>query len=535
MKKCVKSFLSLAVFLSLAAQLWAVDVQDTPEPGKWCGDLAACLSLAESRGIPLLVYWGNPGCGHCETTSNAFNTAEFRDWAATRKLVMCFGEGSKDQDIKAFAKSGSKSLSYYPFMCVYWAKDGGRTVRQNFSALRGMMPVNDEPTLAGCVIASVEKYIRGYEYVDPTQGAVSFAVVGQEMATAANGHLYASRTATLVQVAADEGGVPRLSGTLSVRLSAKNRITASYAGLSPRTLVFSGTWTTIDLMTGEVVALLTRGKYFLRLSLLPDGTLSGVLLDEDVEVVDEGSGRVALEASREFDGQYVVFLRTSNEEAAGIGALSLSLKNGRATVRGNLPDGTPLSVTATAVYDGSRMLVPVFKTQSKRTLCALIEICEDGTVCAIGVRPFVRAADGEVLDLDVAGGRIDSTLTPAAMCQVHGLGEDWELSADVSTLTGTGMGDALPFAPVALVPSSRIAAASQGTALVSLAYVRSSGVFSGKARLQFTSGKSVTATLGGALLPDGKSGVVGLGTLYFKDRRSGATVDLSVPVGIRAK
>ena len=49
-------------------------------PGEWTSDFATARAYAESMGVPMFVYWSNPGCSHCVVIERACNEADFVAW-----------------------------------------------------------------------------------------------------------------------------------------------------------------------------------------------------------------------------------------------------------------------------------------------------------------------------------------------------------------------------------------------------------------------------------------------------------------------
>ena len=143
-----------AIFLPFA--IHAADVN----LGEWTSDFDAAKAKADSEHVPMLIFWGNPGCPMCALMKEAFETAEFKTWQAERKIIMLRSEGV--MKVKEFVANETKM---FPYMAVYWHKEDGSTIKPLFTGRNGMMPVK-KGTLARQLIDSVELYISGYQQDD---------------------------------------------------------------------------------------------------------------------------------------------------------------------------------------------------------------------------------------------------------------------------------------------------------------------------------------------------------------------------------
>ena len=70
------------------------------ETGVWTSDFSEAKSRADNEHIPMLVFWGNPGCAYCKKMKKAFTTDEFTKWQNDRQILMVKVEG--DEDVKNF-------------------------------------------------------------------------------------------------------------------------------------------------------------------------------------------------------------------------------------------------------------------------------------------------------------------------------------------------------------------------------------------------------------------------------------------------
>ena len=91
--------------------------------GVWSSQFTKCKRYAEKQGIPFVVLWVNPGCGHCRALCNELAASSFAEWQKTCRYVFVLGIGTKSKSgdrAKAFAKTDGKTkLSTFPFCAVY--------------------------------------------------------------------------------------------------------------------------------------------------------------------------------------------------------------------------------------------------------------------------------------------------------------------------------------------------------------------------------------------------------------------------------
>lgn len=509
----------------------AVVTQPQPAPGKWCTSISLAKEYAELHSMPFLAIWGSSGCGHCASLARALDTTEFRDWAASRNLVMCYGED--DDECKAFCKTGSQTLSLFPFVCVYWPKAGGRVEKHNFSGTSDLMPDQKATTLAGRLIASVEKYIKGYEYIDPSSGDVAFAAVGKEMALALNGLLYRKASCTVPLVAGTDAG-RILEGTLAVSISAANRVSVKYLGSYGKTISMSGAWGTINTRDGSVRCTLSKGEVgckacgqtaggcSLVLTMDRDGLVSVELESGFSPLARTASGKAML-ASPNL-GKTALNVVFTSDDGLGTGYGTVTINGSKAAVKGVWADGASFSVSTVLSDDGEgNVVLPVFRALSKRVISAMLFLREsDGGLVAEeyrGVQAYAySSSDGTLLCVRATGSEIETGLSPLAVCGLSGL--DRDLVLHVGRLS------------VRVRATERGFELEEKTTVSSISYKKASLTFSGRAKLDDGSGNPVSATIKGALMTVSASGTMGFGTAYYKTRVDGKSVTVSVPVTI---
>ena len=91
--------------------------------GVWSSQFTKCKRYAEKQGIPFVVLWVNPGCGHCRALCNELAASSFAEWQKTCRYVFVLGIGTKTKSgarAKEFAKTDGKTkLGMFPFCAVY--------------------------------------------------------------------------------------------------------------------------------------------------------------------------------------------------------------------------------------------------------------------------------------------------------------------------------------------------------------------------------------------------------------------------------
>jgi len=136
--------------------------------GEWNSSFSRGMDYANEYHVPMLVFWGNVGCGNCGNMRRSCATDEFKAWQADRQIVMIFDE-TPGSSAKAFAKNSS---GQYPYMAVYWLREDGTATTNRFSGLRGSMPASsvdekgNQRSLAMQLAASVDMFIEGYKVTD---------------------------------------------------------------------------------------------------------------------------------------------------------------------------------------------------------------------------------------------------------------------------------------------------------------------------------------------------------------------------------
>jgi len=338
-----------------------------------------------------------------------------------------------------------------------------------------------------------------------------------------NPKLYTRRTANIPMFENVALGGKRLAGMLSVSITAANKISAKFK--DAKTTSFSGAWQEISPSTGVVTAeLLNRNGAELNLTMDAAGTIEANYSSKDGLVA---AGRAGIGDMSAYVGRYTVTL-VDTEESCGTGYLTVNVsKNGKASVSGVMPDGTTVSASAELSANGdATAMIPVYSSSRKGTLSVVLVMDADAasTWGDKGSTDTIRSltgcpatwTTGEETVFNVFGGYWKSGATPLAVCNLYGLSDELDVviggnTNDVVTATKSGF-------------------KVTKDVLTSLSFNKSTGVFSGKAKMTNSLGKSVTATVKGVLLPGwiscgecGEEGVnrpYGSGTVYYKDGKA---------------
>lgn len=188
-----------------------------------------------------------------------------------------------------------------------------------------------------------------------------------------------------------------LAGTVDFAATKAGKITAKVLGLDGKMVSYGGKWTLFDAYTGIATATLTKKNAAdLEISLLPDGTIEAAC--GDASGVASAAGDI-----KAFDGKYTVTLpvaeTTATRRCDGAGWLALTLKNGKATAKGELPDGTAVSASARFSIDPDDpeyAIVPLLRHTKKDTLALVLRVRANGAELYTDEQQLriIRAADG---------------------------------------------------------------------------------------------------------------------------------------------
>ena len=97
------------------------------EPGVWNADYAKAKAYHEANGNPLIVFWGNSGCSHCEKSEKSIGgNAALNAWLKENEIVLSVSIGGNGNFANsAAAKKFAGPSGSYPFIRWYWKDDNG--------------------------------------------------------------------------------------------------------------------------------------------------------------------------------------------------------------------------------------------------------------------------------------------------------------------------------------------------------------------------------------------------------------------------
>lgn len=145
-----------------------VQVSNETRTGVWLESFTAATNLAQSLKAPLVLFWANSSCGECEKLETAVNLESFRTWQTKHSdYVYCYVQGTSGADIEVnegtgacdfarsagFTKSVGNWLTSFPFICVWWPKNGVETLAESFVGRSGRMLVPRDPAMSLSALA----------------------------------------------------------------------------------------------------------------------------------------------------------------------------------------------------------------------------------------------------------------------------------------------------------------------------------------------------------------------------------------------
>lgn len=376
-----------------------------------------------------------------------------------------------------------------------------------------------------------------------------------------------------------------LAGTLTLSISSKNKITASYSGTESKKISFSGYWQTIEA-GGQAYALLEKNGNQLELGMDTNGAVAVKLQvtpdycafagEDDDYVTLSGDCPYPASDYADWAGYYTVtFVDADGESAArvepfGTAYLALTVKDtGKVSWRGVLADGTSVSGTSyldKAYVDSEKDSVAevgIFKRTSKYvfgvklTLKANSDRWYDDTYAQMihhvaGAPAYVLHRESKIsyyTQQSAYGGWYERSISPLFLCTTFGYDEE-DIRLVISTdrlAYSERYGAPLSIDAAQLVATEKSLVLEDAPDGMRFSFKKSDGTFSGSAKLFFDSGKSVKGMFKGILMP-GWSGCgqcvegrvlvdrpFGSGMFYFKDIVDGKTVVRSCPVDLQVK
>ena len=136
--------------------------------GEWNKNFSSGLSMADSKNIPMVVFYGGVSCGVCETLQRACLTDEFTSWQAKKKVIMIFTTDTTRGNARKFSIPEDGSEVGFPYIAAYWNRFGTAPAKHTeyymcFRGKDGIMPAKGG-TLASQLIRSLEMVFGAYPY-----------------------------------------------------------------------------------------------------------------------------------------------------------------------------------------------------------------------------------------------------------------------------------------------------------------------------------------------------------------------------------
>lgn len=136
--------------------------------GEWNKNFSSGLAMADSKNIPMVVFYGGVSCGVCETLQRACLTDEFTSWQAKKKVIMIFTTDTTRGNARKFSIPEDGSEVGFPYIAAYWNRFGTAPAKHteyymSFRGKDGVMPAKGG-TLASQLIRSLEMVFGAYPY-----------------------------------------------------------------------------------------------------------------------------------------------------------------------------------------------------------------------------------------------------------------------------------------------------------------------------------------------------------------------------------
>lgn len=95
------------------------------KPGEWTCQYTAARRYAVEHKVPFIFFWGNNGCGICESAERSIAQADFVAWQKKYGAVMAFTVNNAVGGNEAvMMKNALGSVPNYPGVGFYWPKNG---------------------------------------------------------------------------------------------------------------------------------------------------------------------------------------------------------------------------------------------------------------------------------------------------------------------------------------------------------------------------------------------------------------------------
>ena len=426
----------------------------------------------------------------------------------------------------------------------------------------GILKLSGEAKSAGSqtYVFSIEQKRNGVTYEGPGI-TLAFNVVAANDASRGGCSMLGKALKTTVPLFSNGASGKVMGGVLEFSATARNAVKAKYTGISNAKASFSGKWAGIE--GGVARAELTSGGKRLVLELGAGGAMKAALLDPSSGTLESLDGMRVCDGSAgaAFAGVCTASLiEKSAKSGTGNGYVCIKkvTPQGKVSWAGVLGNGQSVSGNAFAMIDSSGCgNVAVFKVKGKDYIAASLKI-----------RPSSQAPAGAraVVESDGTVARWGHTVAPTSVheCFVRGsryakgkilsdccAGAAMTFLADTDGFVSGRYGAVAPIPAVDVVMAGDKLSFPKGTAVGSLSFANATGIFKGKLKADFASGKATlnfvgvvipgwydcggcSADASGAFSGDGDLPLA-VGAAWFADVEGGASAKRGFSVQIERK
>ena len=107
------------------------------EPGVWNYDYFAVSNHMAETGNPMIVFWGNEGCGVCQRSERSIGAdATLKAWLEENEILLSFSIGGNDSfpmTATGAAKKFARKGSHFPYIRWYWVDESTGEVHSRTS------------------------------------------------------------------------------------------------------------------------------------------------------------------------------------------------------------------------------------------------------------------------------------------------------------------------------------------------------------------------------------------------------------------
>ncbi len=358
-------------------------------------------------------------------------------------------------------------------------------------------------------VFSIEQKRNGVTYDGPDI-ALAFSVVAANDASRGGCAMLGKVLKATVPVFSNGSSGKAMAGVLEFSATARNAVKAKYTGTSNAKTSFSGKWAGIE--GGVARADLSSGVRRLVLELGAGGAMKAALSDPSAGVLESLDGMRVCDGSAgaAFAGSCTVSLiekYVNSGTGSGYVCIKKVTPQGKVSWAGVLGNGQSVSGNAFAMIDSSGCgNVAVFKVKGKDYIAASLK-----------VRPSSQAPAGAraVVESDGTVARWGHTAAPVSVheCYVRGsryakgkilndccAGAAMLFIADSGGFVSGRYGAAAPIPAVDVVMAGDKLSFPKGTSVGSLSFAGATGIFKGKLKVDFASGKA-TLKFAGVVIP----------------------------------